>query len=250
MKGLVNMSNTQENGNGTQESAEIYIEEKKAEIIPSFNDISQQDDFQAFIELQHLYDSAINNVKTQLNIFDDEFRVKFQRNPIHGMESRLKSPQSIVGKLQKKGVPITIVNAKKYLNDIAGIRVICYYINDIYTIVDLILMHDDYQIINVKDYIRNPKPSGYRSFHLSIRVPVYLANGKQYVPVEIQIRTIAMDFWASVEHQLKYKTSSTITADISNELKECAEVIAQTDVKMQELYLRIDHINDISHEEN
>jgi putative GTP pyrophosphokinase len=243
------MSNIQENSNEMQESTEIYIEEKKAEIIPSFNDISQRDDFQAFIELQHLYDSAINNVKTQLNIFDDEFRIKFQRNPIHSMESRLKSPQSIVGKLQKKNVAITIDNAKKHLNDIAGIRVICYYINDIYTIVDLILMHDDYQIINVKDYIRNPKPSGYRSFHLSIRVPVYLANGKQYVPVEIQIRTIAMDFWASVEHQLKYKTSSTITADISNELKECAEVIAQTDVKMQELYLRIDHINDIPHED-
>jgi putative GTP pyrophosphokinase len=140
---------------------------------------------------------------------------------------------------------MTIENAKIYLKDIAGIRVVCYYINDIYTIVDLILMHDDYQLINIKDYIRNPKPSGYRSFHMSIRVPVYLANGKQYVPVEIQIRTIAMDFWASVEHQLKYKTTSSITADISNELKQCAEIIAQTDIKMQELRQRIECINDI-----
>lgn len=106
-------------------------------------------------------------------------------------------------------------------------------------------MHDDYQLINIKDYIRNPKPSGYRSFHMSIRVPVYLANGKQYVPIEIQIRTIAMDFWASVEHQLKYKTTSSITADISNELKQCAEIIAQTDLKMQDIYKRIDRINDI-----
>lgn len=229
-----------------QNNPNTYIEEKKSEIIPAFNDISTQDDFHAFMELQHLYDSAIKNIKTQLNIFDDEFRVKFQRNPIHSMESRLKSPQSIVGKLQKKGLPMTIDSAKQHLNDIAGIRVVCYYINDIYTIVDLILMHDDYQIINIKDYIRNPKPSGYRSFHMSIKVPVYLANGKQYVPVEIQIRTIAMDFWASVEHQLKYKTTSSITTEISNQLKDCAEVIAETDLKMQEIYLKIEHINEIS----
>lgn len=242
------MSNEEE----FQENSEIYIEEKKAEIIPAFNDISAQDDFHAFMELQHLYDSAIKNVKTQLSIFDDEFRIKFQRNPIHSIESRLKSPQSIVGKLQKKGFPITIQSAKKNLNDIAGMRVICYYINDIYTIVDLILMHDDYQVINVKDYIRNPKPSGYRSFHMSIKVPVYLANGKEYVPVEIQIRTIAMDFWASVEHQLKYKTSSSITTDISNQLKECAEIISQTDLRMQNIYQQIEHINEneISSEES
>lgn len=233
-----------------QNNPNTYIEEKKSEIIPAFNDISTQDDFHAFMELQHLYDSAIKNIKTQLNIFDDEFRVKFQRNPIHSMESRLKSPQSIVGKLQKKGLPMTIDSAKQHLNDIAGIRVVCYYINDIYTIVDLILMHDDYQIINIKDYIRNPKPSGYRSFHMSIKVPVYLANGKQYVPVEIQIRTIAMDFWASVEHQLKYKTTSSITTDISNQLKDCAEVIAETDLKMQEIYLKIEHINEISQDDD
>ncbi len=232
-----------------QNNPDTYIEEKKSEIIPSFNEISNEDDFHAFMELQHLYDSAIHNVKTQLNIFDDEFRVKFQRNPIHSMESRLKSPQSIVGKLQKKGLPMTIDSAKQHLNDIAGIRVVCYYINDIYTIVDLILMHDDYQVINIKDYIRNPKPSGYRSFHMSIRVPVYLANGKQYVPIEIQIRTIAMDFWASVEHQLKYKTTSSITAEISNQLKDCAEVIAETDLKMQEIYLKIEHINEISEDD-
>lgn len=235
------MSNVEKN----QNDPNMHIEEKKQTQIVSIDAVAVQDDFNAFMQLQHLYDSAIKNVKTQLNIFDEEFRMKFQRNPIHNIESRLKSPKSIVGKLQKKGVAMTIENAKIYLKDIAGIRVVCYYINDIYTIVDLILMHDDYQLINIKDYIRNPKPSGYRSFHMSIRVPVYLANGKQYVPVEIQIRTIAMDFWASVEHQLKYKTTSSITADISNELKQCAEIIAQTDIKMQELRQRIECINDI-----
>lgn len=240
------MSSIEEN----QNNPELHLEEKKTTQIIPIDVMAVEDDFNAFMQLQHLYDSAIRNVKTQLNIFDDEFRMKFQRNPIHNIESRLKSPKSIVGKLQKKGVPMTIENAKRYLRDIAGIRVVCYYINDIYTIVDLILMHDDYQLINIKDYIRNPKPSGYRSFHMSIRVPVYLANGKQYVPVEIQIRTIAMDFWASVEHQLKYKTTSSITTDISNELKQCAEVIAQTDLKMQDIYKRIERINDITPHED
>lgn len=240
------MSSIEEN----QNNPELHLEEKKPTQIIPIDVMAVEDDFNAFMQLQHLYDSAIRNVKTQLNIFDDEFRMKFQRNPIHNIESRLKSPKSIVGKLQKKGVPMTIENAKRYLRDIAGIRVVCYYINDIYTIVDLILMHDDYQLINIKDYIRNPKPSGYRSFHMSIRVPVYLANGKQYVPVEIQIRTIAMDFWASVEHQLKYKTTSSITTDISNELKQCAEVIAQTDLKMQDIYKRIERINDITPHED
>lgn len=236
------MSSIEEN----QNNPSMYIEEKKQSLIIPVDTIAVQDDFNAFMQLQHLYDSAIKNVTTQLNIFDEEFKMKFQRNPIHNIESRLKSPKSIVGKLQKKGLPMTIENAKIHLKDIAGIRVVCYYINDIYTLVDLILMHDDYQLINIKDYIRNPKPSGYRSFHMSIRVPVYLANGKQYVPVEIQIRTIAMDFWASVEHQLKYKTTSSITTDISNELKQCAEIIAQTDLKMQDIYKRIERINDIS----
>lgn len=240
------MSSIEEN----QNNPIMRLEEKKQTQIIPIEATAVQDDFNAFMQLQHLYDSAIKNVRTQLNIFDEEFRMKFQRNPIHNIEGRLKSPKSIVGKLQKKGVPVTIENAKIYLRDIAGIRVVCYYINDIYTIVDLILMHDDYQLINIKDYIRNPKPSGYRSFHMSIRVPVYLANGKQYVPVEIQIRTIAMDFWASVEHQLKYKTTSSITNDISNELKQCAEVIAQTDLKMQDIYSRIERINDVAPNED
>lgn len=234
-----------------KENAEIYIDEMKHDV-PMPNALAVQDDFAEFVKLQHLYRSAIENVKTQLNIFDNEFKVRYQRNPIHAMESRLKSPKSIVGKLQKKGVPITINSAKQHLNDIAGVRVVCYYIKDIYHIVDLILMHDDYQLINIKDYIRNPKPSGYRSFHMSIKVPVYLSNGKQYVPVEIQIRTIAMDFWASVEHQLKYKTTSAITTDISNELKECAEVISKMDVSMQDIYERIQNLNEngFAEEEN
>lgn len=192
-----------------------------------------------FIQLQHLYDSAIEVVKTYLNIIDSEFSVKFQRNPIHNIESRLKSPQSIIGKLQKKDLPITTESARKNLLDIAGIRVTCCYINDIYAIADMLCRRDDFTVIKQKDYIKKPKPSGYRSYHLIVNVPVYLSSKKSYAPVEIQIRTIAMDFWASLEHQLKYKTSAAITPEISEELRDCAKRIAETDIQMQDIFLKI-----------
>lgn len=196
-----------------------------------------------FIQLQHLYDSAIEVVKTYLNIIDSEFSVKFQRNPIHNIDSRLKSPQSIIGKLQKKELPITTESARKNLLDIAGIRVTCCYINDIYAIADMLCRRDDFTVIKQKDYIKHPKPSGYRSYHLIVNVPVYLSSKKSYAPVEIQIRTIAMDFWASLEHQLKYKTSAAITPEISEELRDCAEKIADTDMQMQDIFLKIHDID-------
>lgn len=198
--------------------------------------------FLDFLELSHLYDSAIEVVKTYLNILDSEFSVKFQRNPIHNIESRLKSPQSIIGKLQKKNLPLTPDSARKNLLDIAGIRVTCCYISDIYAIVEMLCRRDDFTVIKQKDYIKNPKPSGYRSYHLIVNVPVYLSTCKKYAPVEIQIRTIAMDFWASLEHQLKYKPSSAITPEISEELKECAERIAETDLQMQRIFLEINDL--------
>lgn len=189
-----------------------------------------------YMQLQHLYDSAIEVVKTYLNIIDNEFSIKFQRNPIHNIESRLKSPQSIIGKLQKKGLPITPESAMKNLLDIAGIRVTCCYINDIYSVVDMLCRRDDFTILKQKDYIANPKPSGYRSYHIIVNVPVYLSTHKTSAPVEIQIRTIAMDFWASLEHQLKYKTSAAITPEISKELRDCADQIASTDMQMQKIF--------------
>lgn len=198
--------------------------------------------FYDFLQLQHLYDSAIEIVKTQLNILDNEFGVKFQRNPIHSIESRLKSPQSIIEKLQKKGLPITTEAARRNLLDMAGIRVVCYYIDDIYSIAELLGCHDDFVTIKTKDYILNPKKSGYRSYHMVINVPVYLSNCKQYAPVEIQIRTIAMDFWASLEHQLKYKTQNEVSADLAAELRKCADTIAETDSKMQDIFLQLSDI--------
>ncbi len=201
------------------------------------------DIFFEFMQLQHLYDSAIEVVRTYLNILDGEFSVKFQRNPIHNIESRLKSPQSIIEKLRKKNYPVTTESAQKNLLDIAGIRVTCCYISDIYAIVEMLTRRDDFTVIKQKDYIKKPKPSGYRSYHLIINVPVYLSTTKKYAPVEIQIRTIAMDFWASLEHQLKYKTTTQLTPEISKELRECADSIADTDLRMQRLYMEINGLD-------
>ncbi|MBQ9899350.1 MAG: GTP pyrophosphokinase family protein [Ruminococcus sp.] len=198
--------------------------------------------FFEFIQLQHLYNSAIEVVSTYLTILDNEFQVNFQRNPIHNIESRLKSPQSIIGKLQKKGLPLTPEAARKNLLDMAGIRVTCCYISDIYAIVEMLGRRDDFVLIKSKDYIKKPKESGYRSYHMILSVPVYTSTRKQYAPVEIQIRTIGMDFWASLEHQLKYKPSAAITPEISEELRECAEKIAETDLRMQQIFMQINDI--------
>ena len=144
--------------------------------------------FYEFIELTHLYESAVETVKTQLNIYDSEFSIKFKRNPIHSIESRVKSPQSILEKLQRKGLIPSAKSAQANLMDIAGVRVICYYIDDIYAILELLSMRDDYKIVKIKDYIKNPKPSGYRSLHVIVMIPVYLAASRHEIPVEIQVR--------------------------------------------------------------
>lgn len=201
--------------------------------------------FYGFIKINHLYESAIREIETKLEIIDSEFQSNFSRNPIHNVSSRLKSPESIAGKLIKKNIPITAESIIANLHDIAGVRVICHYIEDIYQVASYLSMHDDIQIIQQKDYIKNPKPSGYRSLHLIVTVPVYLSTGKKTVPVEIQIRTIAMDFWASLEHQLRYKTSSNVPEALSAELRELAETIHSTDLRMENIY---NQINDLEEE--
>ena len=219
---------------------EFYLDAIR-DVVPAHKEEQIQDVFYSFLEIEHLYDSAIELVKAQLNIFDNEFSMRFQRNPIHSIESRIKSPQSIVGKLQRKGMPITPESARENLTDIAGVRVICCYIDDIYAIADLLTKYSGFQLRKIKDYIQNPKPNGYRSFHMILDVPVYMSSGKQTAPVEIQIRTIAMDFWASLEHQLHYKSTGDpkIAATLTDELKACAETIAATDEKMQDMFKQI-----------
>ena len=195
--------------------------------------------FYEFLELEHLYDSAAETVRTQLNIYDNEFSMKFQRNPIHGIESRIKSPQSIVEKLRRKGYPLSAKSAREHLTDIAGVRVVCYYVSDIYTLAELLTMRGDFKPVKIKDYIKTPKPSGYRSLHLIVAVPIFLHSCRQEVPVEIQVRTIGMDYWASLEHQLHYKTNSTIPPELSDELTELAGTIRETDQRMQAIYDKI-----------
>ncbi len=222
---------------------EFYLDAIR-DIVPENQEDQIQDVFYSFLELEHLYDSASELVKTQLNIFDNEFSMRFQRNPIHNIESRIKSPQSIIEKLQRKNVPLTPTSARENLFDIAGIRVICYYIDDIYAIADLLKKQSPFHVLNVKDYIANPKLNGYRSYHMILQAPVYMASGKEFVPVEIQIRTIAMDFWASLEHQLHYKSigDTSISSTLTGQLKDCAETIAATDQKMQEMFRQINSL--------
>lgn len=196
-----------------------------------------------FVEMEHLYESAIREVKTKLEILDSEFRTKYSYNPIHHINDRLKSPQSMLEKLQRKGLPISVDSVRKNLHDIAGVRVICNYIEDIYTVADLLTKQDDVTLITKKDYIENPKPNGYRSLHLVIETPVFLSDRKELVHVEVQIRTIAMDFWASLEHELKYKTDTEVSAELAAQLKDCAETIAATDIKMQDIYRTLKEIN-------
>ncbi|MDO4288978.1 MAG: GTP pyrophosphokinase family protein [Eubacterium sp.] len=191
--------------------------------------------------IQNTYRAAIKEVSTKLEILNDEFQSTHERNPIHTMKSRIKSPKSIVEKLNRKGHDLSVASARENLDDIAGIRIICPYIEDIYTVKNLLKAQDDIELIRVTDYIKQPKPNGYRSLHLILKVPVFFSDHKELVKVEVQIRTIAMDFWASLEHQLRYKAvdPENISPSVSAELKECADTIAQTDMRMQDIHNQV-----------
>ncbi len=190
----------------------------------------------SFLATENLYMSAIREIATKLENLNDEFKCTKDRNPIHLITTRVKTPKSIMDKLLRRGFPLSVESARENLTDIAGIRVICSYIKDIYLISDLLLSQADIQLVRMTDYIKTPKPNGYRSLHLIVTVPVFLSDRTELVKAEIQIRTIAMDFWASLEHELAYKLASGNSEGIARELKSCAEVIAQTDRRMQALH--------------
>lgn len=185
-----------------------------------------------FQELMMMYNCAIREVRTKLEVLNDELSIRHKRNPIKHIISRIKRPLSIIQKLKRYDAPFTVEAVEENLNDVAGIRVICSFIDDIYAIADMLLQQDDIRLIRKKDYIQNPKANGYRSLHLIIEIPVFFSEQKKNMRVEVQIRTIAMDFWASLDHQLKYKQDVENPEMISAELKECAETIAQTDARM------------------
>ncbi|MCR5046765.1 MAG: GTP pyrophosphokinase family protein, partial [Treponema sp.] len=188
-----------------------------------------------FQQLLMLYESGIKQITTKLEILEDEFQSKHKRNPIATIQSRIKEPLSIAEKLQRKGLDVTIDNMVNRLYDIAGIRVNCPFISDVYNVTSMLLSQEDITLVQLKDYIKDPKKSGYRSLHVIVKVAVYFSDEKREIPVEIQIRTIAMDFWASLEHQLHYKKDYQMPKDISEELKSIADNIAANDERMQKL---------------
>lgn len=187
-----------------------------------------------FQEIMMWYGCAIREVKTKLEVLNDEFQIMRNRNPIDSIKSRIKKPMSIFEKMQRRGYPVTLDAIVEEMHDIAGVRVICPFIEDIYEVADMLTQQDDIRIVTRKDYIKNPKPNGYRSLHLVVEVPIFLSDEKKPMRVEVQVRTMAMDFWASLEHQIHYKKFDA-GEDIVNGLTECANVIYETDVKMQEL---------------
>jgi len=197
-----------------------------------------------YAQIQGVYEAAIREIDARLKTLDSEFSFKHMHNPIHHIESRVKSLNSIVTKLHSMGYPISISCAKKTLHDIAGVRVVCRYVDDIYKIADLLLAQDDISLIFKKNYIENPKPNGYRSLHIVVDVPVYMSQGKLFIPVEIQIRTVAMDFWATLEHGIRYKSTDAVPQSVVDELRACADVITETDYKMQKIFQTLQMVDD------
>ena len=192
--------------------------------------------------LMFLYSSALKEINVKIEILNNEFIQIYNYNPIEHVKSRLKTPESIVKKLKRMGAEVNVVNMTEKISDIAGIRIICSFTSDIYQIADMISRQRDVTVLYIKDYIKNPKPNGYKSYHMVVTIPVYLTDGPVETKVEIQIRTIAMDFWASLDHQLKYKKQldAQEAAEIGAELKKCADVIAETDCKMLSIRQKIE----------
>ena len=196
-----------------------------------------------FQKVMMMYNCAIREVRTKFEVLNDELSTTDNRNPIEMIKSRVKKPESIVGKLMRRNLAINMENIMEEIHDVAGIRVICSFVDDIYKVADMLSAQDDVTVLQVKDYIKNPKENGYRSYHMIIEIPVFFSNVKQSIKVEVQLRTIAMDFWASLEHSMKYKKDIENSDVIAEELKKCADLISDTDFKMQEINNKINKVD-------
>ncbi|MGN0962017.1 MAG: GTP pyrophosphokinase family protein [Clostridia bacterium] len=196
-----------------------------------------------FAQLMTYYKCAMMEIETKFNVLNEECSLAFDRNPISSIKSRLKSPHSIKEKLSRKNLPATFQSIEENISDVAGVRVVCSFTDDVYTLADALLRQDDITLIKKKDYIAHPKANGYRSLHLIVAVPIFLAEEKRLMKVEIQLRTIAMDFWASLEHQLRYKKDIPFTEEMASELSECARRSAELDEKMNALRKSVEQKN-------
>lgn len=222
--------------NGTRQGAAAFLTAQKIVKFFKKNSIEEmQANLERLKSLMSCYQCALLEVETKFRVLNEQFSLQHERNPIETIKTRIKSPESIKEKLSRKGLAMNCENIENELNDIAGIRVICSFIDDIYMLADCLLSQDDITLIERKDYIKNPKENGYRSLHLVVEVPIFLQNEKRLMRVEVQLRTIAMEFWANLEHRLRYKKDlpQDICELTSSELSECAEMSAQLDLKMQ-----------------
>lgn len=224
----------------------LYIEELRSEFKDNLHHFKDGDEafdrLIDFVELDHLYSSALKEISTKLDILDDNFNHVYKHNPIHHMERRVKEMNSLIKKLHRKQLDISAESAREHILDIAGIRVVCNYLEDIYVIEKMLLQQEDVKLLKRKDYIKNPKENGYRSLHIVVSIPVFLSNKVEKLPVEIQIRTIGMDMWASLEHKIRYKNNAS-TDDYSDMLKDCALEIADVESKMQSIHSAISDNN-------
>ena len=199
------------------------------------NSNREPDPIDSWMEVTLVYNSALKEIGTKLEILNDEFQQVHRYNPIEHIKSRMKTSESIVKKLKKKGYESTIENMVEHVNDIAGIRVICSFTSDIYRVAEMIGNQNDIKVLSIKDYIKNPKESGYKSFHMLVTVPIFLSNKSVETKVEVQIRTVAMDFWASLEHKIHYKFEGNVPESIQEELVDCAMMVSALDIKMMSL---------------
>ncbi len=210
----------------------LLIKEGRDKAMTEEQDGEDYSPVQTWNEVTLVYNSALKEINTRLEILNDELQSVHQYNPIEHIKSRLKTPESIVKKLKKYGKESTIENMVLYVNDIAGIRVICSFTNDIYKIAEMLSHQSDIKVIEVRDYIKNPKPSGYTSYHMLVTIPIFLSDKIVHTKVEIQIRTVAMDFWASLEHKINYKFEGNVPEDIREELVACAQMVSRLDDRM------------------
>lgn len=231
-----------------KEKRKMLEAKSKVAFLEQVNQIEVPEQFleqmQQYEEMIVMYRCAIREVQTKLEILNDALSVRYKRNPINFIKSRIKSPVSIMNKLERRGLEISLESIEKNLNDVAGIRVVCHFVDDIYDVAHMLAIQDDLKILQIKDYIKNPKENGYRSYHMIVEVPVFLPKRKKPMRVEVQIRTIAMDFWASLDHQLRYKKDIENSEEILKELKECAEIISSTDYQMQKIRKKIEKVTE------
>jgi putative GTP pyrophosphokinase len=213
----------------------VYLEQFFSMLEESNGELDWSDKIKEFQKLMAYYKCAMMEIETKFNVLNQQFSLMHDRNPISSIKCRIKSPDSIINKLKLRNFPRSLESIENNINDVAGVRVVCSFVRDVYMLADALLSQDDISVIEIKDYIKNPKKNGYRSLHVIVAVPIFLVNEKRLMNVEIQLRTIAMDSWASLEHQLKYKKDMIFTDDMEKELQNCASFSFEFDKKMDEL---------------